>query len=109
MKAKLITEEESYNYEGLIVELESIKSRLEELIEEAEYLVNNVLPGSVGARADAYWLAQLKIALGGEHGYIGSAGVSMQDTIEELREEAKFPSEDDLLQKKLAGRKRRIG
>jgi hypothetical protein len=64
--------------------------RLEELREEIQRAVGEVrdlLRGtSEDAHADAYWLAALECALGGEHGYL-SRDANLAEAIERLRHE----------------------
>jgi hypothetical protein len=62
-------------------ELRDVKTQIEELLSNAEYLLRQCNDRSVTARAEAYWIPHIKSALGG-HGY--SAMCSMDDTIQEL-------------------------
>jgi len=45
-------------------------------------------------RADAYWLAHIRVALGSGHGYLDRSMCSMEDTISELEEEAEGAEEE---------------
>ena len=56
-----------------------IIEQMKELASEARSLV----PPHAQPRADNYWVAQLHMILNNDHGYFGSCGCSMQDTLEE--------------------------
>jgi hypothetical protein len=77
--------------------LEEIRAEMIELLEEAEDLIRNkAVPGIVRARAESYWLAQIKVALMKEHGYLAGSMCDMEDTIEEIKEKAEdLPDDDD--------------
>ena len=56
-----------------------IIEQMKELASEARSLV----PPHAQPRADNYWVAQLHMILDNDHGYFGSCGCSMVDTLEE--------------------------
>ena len=64
-----------------------IRDEMNDLLEEAMGIVRNVGTPTDIARARSYWLGHIRIALGGEHDYLGSSMCSMTDTAEELMEE----------------------
>jgi len=70
--------------------LEEIIKEIKELLGEAAELVQDT---ETECRAEAYWMAQIEVALDNDHGYLASGSVTMQDSADELREEAK-ESED---------------
>lgn len=63
-------------------ELEEIFEELGEILHRAEALVRGT---TEEYRADAYWLAQMKIALSNDHQFLGGAGHTLRDTIDALR------------------------
>jgi len=79
-----------------VSEMKEKVRRLEEIQEEMLSLLDEargILEGTRAySRADAYWLAHVKIALTNEHDYLGESMCSMEDTIEELMEEAESES-----------------
>jgi hypothetical protein len=62
---------------------EQIIQEMRELAEEARSLV----PDHARPRANAYWVAQLAMILDNDHGYMGSCGCSMVDTLEEWNDD----------------------
>ena len=69
---------------------EQIIQEMKELSEEARSLV----PDHARPRANAYWVAQLSMILDNEHGYFGSCGCSMVDTLEEWNDAEEEESEE---------------
>ena len=65
------------------VELDHIKMQIEELLGQAEAIVKGAEDRSTYIRAEGYWLAHIKAALG-DHGHF--AMCTMRDTITELEE-----------------------
>jgi len=65
--------------------------RLEEIQEQMLSLLGEAREILEGTRAydaaDAYWLAHVEMALVNEHRWLGGSMVTMEDSIEELREE----------------------
>jgi len=61
-----------------------LKDELHEKLDEVQELLESV---GFGARADAYWMAHIKMALDKQHEYLGGSMVTMQDTIDELEGE----------------------
>ena len=70
----------------IIFELEEIKEQIKESIQEAKNLLKQVGSSTIESRAKSYWIAQLLIALDNDHDYLGGAGCTMQDTIDEISE-----------------------
>jgi len=65
--------------------LEEIKEEMLSLLDEAEHLVRQ--ERGVYDRAKSYWIPHIKMALTKEHEYLGGSMVTMEDTIEELKEQ----------------------
>lgn len=63
--------------------------RLEEIADELRGLYGRAREAVCGTSeemsAEAYWLAQLRILIDNDHGFLGGAGVSIADTIASLR------------------------
>ncbi len=75
----------SFSYET-VNELEEAR---EELLEALERFRNTLKAAGCSAaltRLDAYCYAHIKIAAGGEHGYLGNSMYSLTDAINEVRE-----------------------
>ena len=66
-------------------ELEEIKEQIMDLIEQAKNLVQDTPEEK---RAESYWLAHLEMALTKESRYLGSSMVTMECTINDLRQDA---------------------
>lgn len=62
-------------------ELLEIYEEMKQLVRRAGRLVRGTAEED---RATSYWLAQLKIALDDEHGYLARGSVTMRSTIEAL-------------------------
>ena len=74
----------------IVDELGEIQSQILELVEQARALLrNNELQGAL-MRAESYWIAQVTTAISNNHGYLGKSMVSLQDTIDEIKD-----AEDD--------------
>ena len=74
----------------IVDELGEIQSQILELVEQARALLrNNECQGAL-MRAEAYWIAHVTTAISNNHGYLGRSMVSLQDTIDEIRD-----AEDD--------------
>lgn len=67
-----------------IIEFEELIVQLTECLDEAEQILQRA-GGITRDRAESYWLAHMRIAIGGEHGYLAGSMCSMNDTLEELR------------------------
>jgi hypothetical protein len=67
------------SYEHKVNELNYVKGKMEELLDHARRVLGGT--GSIGQRAEAYWLAHIAGALEGR----GSM-VTLEDTINELME-----------------------
>jgi len=73
--------------------LEEIKEEIWELLREAKELLRGTRAES---RAKAYWVAHMVMGITREHSYLGRSMCCMEDTIEELEEEADgFLEEED--------------
>jgi|WetSurMetagenome_2_1015567.scaffolds.fasta_scaffold132314_2 hypothetical protein len=66
-------------------ELEEIKDQIMGLIEQARNTVRNTPEEN---RAESYWLAHLEMALTKESRYLGSSMITMECTINDLRNDA---------------------
>ena len=74
----------------IVDELGEIQSQILELVEQARALLRrNELQGAL-MRAEAYWIAHVTTAISNNHGYLGGSTVSLQDTIDEIKD-----AEDD--------------
>ena len=74
----------------IVDELGEIRSQILELVEQARALLRrNELQGAL-MRAESYWIAQVTTAISNNHGYLGKSMVSLQDTIDEIKD-----AEDD--------------
>ena len=70
----------------IVDELGEIQSQILELVEQARALLrNNELQGAL-MRAEAYWIAHVTTAISNNHGYLGKSMVSLQDTIDEIKD-----------------------
>jgi len=65
--------------------LYEISDEINDLVKEARDIVRNAHEG-IYARAKAYWIPEIRMALSGEHGYLGGSMCSLEDTIEELKD-----------------------
>ena len=74
------------NQEKIADRLQEIKDQIKELVEESRNLVDEIKDQRASNRAASYWLAQMQIALDDSHRWVGGAGETMQETIDELRE-----------------------
>lgn len=76
--------------------LEEIKDEIKNLITEALHLMKP--DERIHDRARAYWYAHIVMALDKDHMYLGGSMVTMQDTIDEIREDEDGPdhSEDSV-------------
>jgi hypothetical protein len=72
-----------------------IADEMNSLLEEAMGLVRQVGSPTDIARARSYWLGHIRIAIGGDHGYLGGSMCSMIDTANELLEEPEEGDESD--------------
>lgn len=94
-KGAVLTESVLERDEGVLYDddeidqLEMVKEQMEELA----YEVFESLDGITKERAKAYWFPQILQALGVESEFLGGSQHSMQDSIDELREQR--GSEDD--------------
>ena len=74
----------------IVDELGEIQSQILELVEQARALLRkNEYEGAL-MRAESYWIAHVTTAISNNHGYLGKSMVSLQDTIDEIKD-----AEDD--------------
>ena len=74
----------------IVDELGEIQSQILELVEQARALLRrHQLQGAL-MRAESYWIAHVTTAISNNHGYLGKSMVSLQDTIDEIKD-----AEDD--------------
>ena len=70
----------------IVDELGEIQSQILELVEQARALLRrNELQGAL-MRAESYWIAHVTTAISNNHGYLGKSIVSLQDTIDEIKD-----------------------
>ena len=65
-------------------ELEEIADELREIRDRTDQALR-AIGGITERRARSYWYAQLAMLIGSDHEYLGNAGHSLQQTIEELK------------------------
>ena len=65
----------------------AISEEIVDLLEEAMGLVRHVGTPTELARARSYWLANIRISLNEDHGFMGRGGCTMEDTARELMAE----------------------
>ncbi len=69
----------------IVDELGEIQSQILELVEQARGLLRrNDLQGAL-MRAESYWIAHVITAVSNDHGYLGGSMVSLQNTIDEIK------------------------
>ena len=74
----------------IVDELGEIQTQILELVEQARALLrNNQYQGAL-MRAESYWIPHVTTAISNNHGYLGKSMVSLQDTIDEIKD-----AEDD--------------
>lgn len=61
-----------------------ISEEIQALVEEAMELVSGVGTPIEIARARSYWLAQIRMAVNEDHGYLGGGGCTMAQTSQDL-------------------------
>ena len=70
----------------IVDELGEIQSQILELVDQARALLRrNELQGAL-MRAESYWIAHVTTAISNNHGYLGKSMVSLQDTIDEIKD-----------------------
>ena len=74
--------------------LVEIQEEISGLLNEAARLTRHHGVDSEAARADAYWIPHIRMALGGDHDFIGRSMCSMMDTVESFLEEKGEEEED---------------
>jgi len=77
------------------VRILEITEEIRELLQEAMDLVREEGTDFDRERARSYWYGHILVALGGDHGYMGSSMCSMTDTAEELMGESEEEEEGE--------------
>jgi len=72
-----------------------ITDEIRDLLQEAMDLVRENGTDIDRERARSYWYGHIQIALGGDHGYMGSSMCSMTDTAEDLMDYEMERDEED--------------
>lgn len=75
--------------------LEEIRDTMLELLDEAKSIVNSKCSRLTKDRMRAYWFAQIQMALTDDHCYLGSAGATMQEAIDEIGDEGTEDDDED--------------
>lgn len=78
-------------HEG-IEQLEELKVKLEEIIEEISDTIAGIAPLHIRAEAESYWLAHIKCAISDDHEYASASMATMSSTIDDLK---KYVTEDE--------------
>lgn len=69
----------------IVDELGEIQSQILDLVEQARALLRrNGLQGAL-MRAESYWVAHVITAVSNDHDYLGGSMVSLQNTIDEIK------------------------
>ena len=72
--------------QAIVDELGEIQSQILELVEQARALLRrHQLQGAL-MRAESYWIAHVTTAISNNHGHLGKSMVSLQDTIDEIKD-----------------------
>lgn len=79
----------------LIDELTEIQAEILDALERAENLLQGAGYHGALTRAKSYWLAHAKMAITRQHEYLGGSMVTMEDTIEDLRNAGDEEGEED--------------
>lgn len=75
----------THSRQVVVDELGEIQSQILELVEQARGLLRrNGLHGAL-MRAESYWIAHVITAVSNDHGYLGGSMVSLQNTIDEIK------------------------
>ncbi len=93
--------DQDYELSESIERLVNIKDEMLELLGEAQDLLTSTshlatIGPSILDRAEAYWLAHIRVALSNDHDYLGESMCSMEDTIKELDAESNQEDADDV-------------
>lgn len=83
----------SFSYET-VNELEEAREELLEALERFRNTLKAAGGNAALTRLDAYAYAHIKIAAGGEHGYLGNSMYSLADAIDEVREAIEQPEDE---------------
>ena len=67
--------------------LEELKEALESTLFDIESIINGCSNNQIKARAKSYWIAHIKQAISNDNDYLGTSMCTLQDTINEIREE----------------------
>lgn len=72
--------------EEALERLREIQYEMLELLDEAKRILRDDFGGMTYERANAYWLAHVKMALTKDHGFLGGSMVDMEDTLAECED-----------------------
>ncbi len=72
-----------------------IRGELAELVNEAQKIVQKTDNRVEYERMKGYWLANMRTALGSDHGYVGGCSFTMEDTENFLNDETTEVDEED--------------
>ena len=75
-------------------ELDELKTEMEDVLFRMQQALRES-PDHIRARAEAYWLPHITMAVSNDHGFCGGSMVTTENTIDELREEAMCGAEED--------------
>lgn len=75
--------------------LAEIKAELKDLTNEAEEIINNTDIRSIKDSAHCYCIAQLKMAIDDDHGYVGSGVVTLEKIINRLEDFVEEKDEEE--------------
>ena len=76
--------------------LVEIKDEMKNMLEEAKELIRRNASDWVYNRAKSYWIGHIAMALDEEHDFMGSDGVTFQNTIDEVEVEGNMEDEEDI-------------
>jgi hypothetical protein len=68
--------------------MEEIKEEIKELLDESRFILKNADNRMTYERASSYWLAHIVTSLDNDHDYLGGSMCTLQDSIDELKEES---------------------
>lgn len=72
--------------EEIIEDLMELQNEISQKMEEVQWLLNqSEIQKIIIARAEMYWIPQIKLSLHNETEYCGESMVTMEDTINEIK------------------------
>lgn len=90
-----MTKQDLEKRQEIIDELREIQMQMLECLEQAKTLIKQSGQEMTLQRAEAYWLAHIRIALTNDHGYLGNSMCSMEDTIAEIENAMNEEGDED--------------